>query len=54
MWLFFVAGRYSLLILRAPRKLPGMLLFVLFYEFFLYWMNLYALLTVKNKSWVTR
>jgi hypothetical protein len=27
---------------------------MLFYEVCLYWLNLWALLTVRNTSWVTR
>jgi hypothetical protein len=27
---------------------------MLFYEFCMYWLNLWALFTVKNRSWVTR
>jgi hypothetical protein len=27
---------------------------MLFYEVCLYWLNLWALFTVKNSSWVTR
>ena len=46
--------RYIFVPLRAGRKLPGLLLYMLFYEGCLYWLNLWALFTVKNKSWVTR
>ena len=40
----------------APRadKLPGLFLYMFFYECCLYWLNLWALFTVRNKSWVTR
>jgi len=40
--------------LRAGRKLPGLLVYMLFYEFCMYWLNLWALFTVRNTSWVTR
>ncbi len=46
--------RYIFVPLRAGRKLPGLLLYMFFYELCLYWLNLWALFTVKNKSWVTR
>ena len=46
--------RYCFVPLRAPDKLPGLFLYMLFYEGCLYWLNLWALFTVKNKSWVTR
>ena len=35
-------------------KIKGLLLYMFFYEFFLYWQSIYALFTVKNKSWITR
>ena len=40
--------------LRAPEKLFGLFLYMFFYEGVLYWLNLWALFTVRNKSWVTR
>jgi cellulose synthase/poly-beta-1,6-N-acetylglucosamine synthase-like glycosyltransferase len=41
-------------LLRAPDKLLGLFLYMFFYEGCLYWLNLWALFTVRNKSWVTR
>jgi len=53
-WIALLLVRYIFVPLRAGRKLPGLLLYMLFYEGCLYWLNLWALFTVKNKSWVTR
>ena len=53
-WIALLVVRYIFVPLRATRKLPGLLLYMFFYEFCLYWLNLWALFTVKNKSWVTR
>ena len=46
--------RYVFVPLRARDKLLGLFLYMLFYEGCLYWLNLWALFTVKNRSWVTR
>ena len=53
-WIMLLIVRYIFVPLRATRKLPGLLLYMFFYELCLYWLNLWALFTVKNKSWVTR
>jgi hyaluronan synthase len=53
-WIILMLVRYIFVPLRARGKLPGLFLYMLFYETCLYWLNLWALLTVKNKSWVTR
>ncbi len=53
-WIVLMLVRYIFVPLRAGRKLPGLLLYMFFYELCLYWLNLWALFTVKNKSWVTR
>ena len=53
-WIVLLLVRYVFVPLRATRKTPGLLLYMFFYEFCLYWLNLWALFTVKNKSWVTR
>ena len=53
-WIMLLFVRYIFVPLRATRKIPGLLLYMFFYEFCLYWLNLWALFTVKNKSWVTR
>ena len=53
-WIVLMLVRYILVPLRARDKLPGLFLYMLFYEVCLYWLNLWALFTVRNKSWVTR
>jgi len=53
-WIVLMLVRYCFVPLRARDKLPGLFLYMLFYECCLYWLNLWALFTVKNRSWVTR
>jgi cellulose synthase/poly-beta-1,6-N-acetylglucosamine synthase-like glycosyltransferase len=53
-WIVLMLVRYIFVPLRARDKLLGLFLYMLFYEFCLYWLNIWALFTVKNKSWVTR
>jgi hyaluronan synthase len=53
-WIVLMLIRYIFIPLRAREKLVGLFLYMLFYETCLYWLNLWALFTVKNKSWVTR
>ena len=53
-WIVLMLIRYIFVPLRARDKLVGLFLYMLFYEVCLYWLNLWALLTVKNSSWVTR
>ncbi len=53
-WLALLLIRYSFVPLRARDKLFGLFLYMFFYEGCLYWLNLWALFTVRNKSWVTR
>jgi hyaluronan synthase len=53
-WIALMLIRYIFVPLRARGKLAGLFLYMFFYEACLYWLNLWALLTVKNKSWVTR
>lgn len=53
-WLLFMAVRYSPVLLRAPKKIPGLLIYAVFYDLFLYWQSIYALFTTKNKGWLTR
>jgi len=38
----------------APQKLYGLICFTFFSLFVMYWQGLYALFTVRNKSWITR
>jgi hyaluronan synthase len=53
-WIMLLLIRYIFVPLRARDKLPGLFLYMFFYELCLYWLNLWALFTVRNKSWVTR
>jgi hyaluronan synthase len=53
-WVVLMLVRYIFVPLRAPKKLLGLFLYMLFYECCLYWLNLWALFTVRNGSWVTR
>ncbi len=53
-WILFMIVRYIFVFMRAPDKIFGLFIYMLFYEVFLYWMNIYALFTVRNKSWITR
>jgi hyaluronan synthase len=53
-WLLFMAVRYMPVIFRAPRKIPGLLIYAVFYDLFLYWQSIYALFTARNKGWLTR
>ena len=53
-WIVLMLVRYIFVPLRAPKKLLGLFLYMLFYEGCLYWLNLWALFTVRNSSWGTR
>jgi len=53
-WVVMLLIRYSFVPLRARDKLLGLFLYMFFYEGCLYWLNLWALFTVRNRSWVTR
>jgi hyaluronan synthase len=53
-WIVLMLIRNIFVPLRAGRKLPGLLLYIFYAELCLYWLNLWALFTVKNTSWVTR
>lgn len=53
-WLAFMFARYIFVFLYAKEKIIGLFIYMVFYEVFLYWMFIYALFTVKNKSWITR
>jgi hyaluronan synthase len=53
-WILLLLIRYIFVPLRAPDKLVGLFVYMLFYECCMYWLNLWALFTVKNRSWVTR
>ncbi len=53
-WIIAMLLRYILVLMRAPKKTLGLFVYAFFFELILYWVNLYALVTVKNKRWVTR
>jgi len=53
-WIMLLLVRYILLPIRAREKVVGLFVYMLFYECCLYWLNLWALFTIKNRSWVTR
>jgi cellulose synthase/poly-beta-1,6-N-acetylglucosamine synthase-like glycosyltransferase len=53
-WIAYSLLRNFPLVVRAKDKIPGLLIFIGFYEFILYWQYIYALFTLKNKSWITR
>ena len=51
-YLIFVRNLPALL--AEPRKILGLMAFSIFSTFIMYWQGVYALLTVKNDSWITR
>lgn len=53
-WVLCTVVRNILVFMYAPEKIKGLFTYAVFYEIFLYWMNIYALFTVKNRSWITR
>ncbi len=53
-WIMFMIVRYIHIFFYAKRKIPGLLVYMVFYDLFLYWQSIYALFTVRNKSWITR
>jgi hyaluronan synthase/N-acetylglucosaminyltransferase len=53
-WLTFMVVRYLPMFFYGKRKVPGLLIYMFFYDIFLYWQSIYALFTVRNKSWITR
>jgi hyaluronan synthase len=53
-WVMLLLIRYIFVPLRAREKLFGLFVYMVFYESCMYWLNLWALFTVKNRSWVTR
>jgi hypothetical protein len=53
-WIALMLVRFVFVPLRARGKMLGLFLYMLFYEGCLYWLNIWALFTVKNRSWVTR
>ena len=53
-WITFMFIRYIPILFYGRKKIPGLFLYMFFYEVFLYWQFVYALFTVRNKSWITR
>lgn len=53
-WLIFMVVRYMPMMFYGKRKVPGLLVYMFFYDIFLYWQSIYALFTVRNKGWITR
>ncbi|MEW6610035.1 MAG: glycosyltransferase [Patescibacteria group bacterium] len=53
-WLYFMSVRYVFVLFYAPQKILGLIYYTFLYEFVLYWQNIIALFTLKNKSWMTR
>lgn len=53
-YVLFTIVRNLPLIMRQPKKLPGMIIFTIFSDIFLYFQNIYALFTMKRSGWLTR
>lgn len=53
-WVAFMLVRYIWVLFNARDKIPGMFIYMFFYELALYWQFVWALFTVRNKSWITR
>jgi len=53
-WVIFMFVRYTPMLFFGGRKIPGLLVYMFFYDIFLYWQSIYALFTVRNKRWMTR
>ncbi len=53
-WIAFMIVRYMPIFMRQRSKIFGLFVYLFFYDIFLYWQSIYALFTVKNKSWITR
>lgn len=53
-WILCMSIRYVYIFKHNANKAPGLLLYMFLYEFILYWQFIFALFTVKNKSWITR
>lgn len=53
-WLVFMCVRYIHIFLYARKRVPGLIIYMFFYDLFLYWQSIYALFTVRNKGWITR
>jgi len=53
-WFIFSMAHRMILVLRAPKKIPGMFMYVIFFDLVLYWQGIYALFTIKRSKWLTR
>ncbi len=53
-WAMCMLVRNLPIVFYGRDKIKGLLLYMFFYEFCLYWQSVYALFTMKNKSWITR
>lgn len=53
-WIMFLFVRSMPVLFQARGKIPGLLIYMLFSNFVMYWQGLYGLLTIRNRSWVTR
>lgn len=53
-WIFLMIIRAMPMVFHERAKLPGLLAFMLFSTFVLYWQMLIALLTLRNRKWITR
>lgn len=53
-WILWTCIRYMIVLFRSPNKMFGTIAFTFFSELGLYWITFYSLLTIKNRSWVTR
>lgn len=53
-WILFMFVRYIWVLFEARDKIFGMFVYMFMYEIALYWQFIWALCTVRNKSWITR
>jgi hyaluronan synthase len=53
-WTLCMLIRNIPIVFQARGKIKGLLLYMFFYEACLYWQSVYALFTIRNKSWITR
>lgn len=53
-WILVSAVRNVFLVVASPKRIPGLLGYMLLYESLLYWLNIWALFTVRNSGWLTR
>jgi len=53
-WLILTLVRNMPAVFTARKRLPGLLFFSVYSNFVSYWQGLYALFTLRNRSWLTR